>query len=81
MRTLIVVVVLTSGVLAQSEPVSLAAARELYAAADYRAALVMLDRLATADPARQDRPAVELYRAFCLIALDRMNDADEAILR
>jgi TonB family protein len=79
MRTLILVVVLTSGVVAQSEPAtSLAAARELYASADYRGALEMLDRLAAEDT-RQDRPSIDLYRAFCLIALDRVREADEAI--
>jgi hypothetical protein len=81
MRTLILVVVLISGVLAQSEPASsLDAARELYATADYRGALEMLDRLAAADPTRLDLPSIELYRAFCLIALERAGEADEAIV-
>jgi hypothetical protein len=81
MRTLILAVVLTSGVLAQSEPArSLDAARELYASADYRGALEMLDRLAAADSTRPDRPSIDLYRAFCLIALERAGEADEAIV-
>ena len=64
MRTLILVVVLTSSILAQSEPASsLGVARELYASADYRGALAMLDRLAAADPARRD-PSLDLYRVF-----------------
>ena len=80
MRTLILVVVLTSAVLAQSEAASsLDAARELYASADYRGALAMLDRLAAADPLQQD-PSIDLYRVFCLIALDKIGDADQAIV-
>jgi hypothetical protein len=81
MRTLIMAVVLTSGVLAQSEPASsLDAARELYASADYRGALEILDRLSAADSTRPDRPTIDLYRAFCLIALKRAGEADEAIV-
>ena len=81
MRTLILAVVLTSGVLAQSEPASsLDAARELYASADYRGALEMLDRLTAVDSTRPDRPTIDLYRAFCLIALERAGEADEAIV-
>ena len=80
MRTLILVVVLTSGVLAQSEAdSSFDAARELYASADYRGALAMLDRLAAGDPLQQD-PSIDLYRVFCLIALDKIGDADQAIV-
>jgi hypothetical protein len=81
MRTLILAVVLTSSVLAQSEPASsLDAARQLYASADYRGALEMLDRLAAADSTRPDRPSIDLYRAFCLIALERAGEADAAIV-
>ena len=81
MRTLILVIVLTPGVLAQTGPASsIDAARELYASADYRGALEMLDRLAAADSTRPDRPSIDLYRAFCLIALERAGEADEAIV-
>ena len=81
MRILILVIVLTPGVLAQTRPGnSIDPARELYASADYRAALEMLDRLAATDPARPDRPSIDLYRAFCLIALERAGEADEAIV-
>jgi hypothetical protein len=81
MRTLLLVVVLASAVLAQSEPAaSLDDARELYATADSRGALESLDRLAAANPTRPDRPAIDLYRAFCLIALERAGEADEAIV-
>jgi len=79
MRTLILVVVFSSGVLAQSEPApSVAAARELYASADYGRALEMLDRLAAANPTA-DRQAIDLYRTLCLVALDRTMEADEVV--
>jgi hypothetical protein len=80
MRTLILVVALTSPVSAQSEaPASLATARELYASADYRGALDMLDGLAAGKPATPDHQSIDLYRTFCLIALGRTSEADETI--
>jgi thioredoxin-like negative regulator of GroEL len=80
MRTLILVVVLTSAVYAQSEePASVATARELYASADYRAALDMLDRLAAANPAPPVRQSIDLYRTFCLVALGDMEEANATI--
>ena len=75
------VIVLTPGVLAQTGPASsIGAARDLYASADYRGALEMLDRLVATDPNRPDRSSIDLYRAFCLIALERAGEADEAIV-
>jgi TonB family protein len=57
----------------------LAAARELYASASYDDALVVLNRLRSSDhPASQSR-AIEQYRAFCLLALGRAADAQQAI--
>jgi TonB family protein len=57
----------------------LAAARDLYAAANYEDALSMLNQLRT-DPGRStDRPRIEQYRAFCLLALGRSDDAAQAI--
>src|SRR5262249_47818624 len=58
---------------------SLAAARQLYASADYRSALETLDRLATANPSPQDRQSIDLYRTFCFVALGKTGEADEAI--
>ena len=57
---------------------SLAAARELYAAAAYDDALVMLNRLRGAAQAG-DQIVIEQYRAFCLLALGRPTDAQQAI--
>src|SRR5213593_1092915 len=57
----------------------LAAARDLYASAAYDDALAVLNRLrATDHPAGQSR-AIEQYRAFCLLALGRASDAEQAI--
>jgi hypothetical protein len=57
----------------------LAAARDLYASAAYDDALAVLNRLRSADhPANQSR-AIEQYRAFCLLALGRAADAEQAI--
>jgi tetratricopeptide (TPR) repeat protein len=59
---------------------SLAAARELYATAEYRGALEMLDRLIITNAAPRDRQSIDLYRTFCLVALGRTQDADDAIV-
>ena len=57
----------------------LSAARDLYASAAYDDALVVLNRLRSSDhPASQSR-AIEQYRAFCLLALGRSADAEQAI--
>jgi len=57
----------------------LAAARDLYASAAYDDALAVLNRLRAADhPAGQSR-TIEQYRAFCLLALGRASDAEQAI--
>jgi TonB family protein len=57
----------------------LAAARDLYASAAYDDALAVLNRLRSADhPASQSR-VIEQYRAFCLLALGRSADAEQAI--
>jgi TonB family protein len=57
----------------------LAAARDLYASAAYDDALAVLNRLRSTDhPAGQSR-TIEQYRAFCLLALGRASDAEQAI--
>ena len=57
----------------------LTAARDLYASAAYDDALTVLNRLRSAEhPASQSR-AIEQYRAFCLLALGRAADAEQAI--
>jgi outer membrane biosynthesis protein TonB len=57
----------------------LTAARDLYAAAAYEDALQVLNRLRTADHRPEDARVIEQYRAFCLLALGRSSDAEQAI--
>jgi hypothetical protein len=56
----------------------LSAARDLYAAAAYEDALTMLDTL-PADGLAGDREAAGLYRALCLFAVGRANEANAVI--
>ena len=58
---------------------SVAAARELYTAANYEDALVVLNRLDSSSGQPSDRMAINQYRAFCLLALGRMTEAERAI--
>jgi TonB family protein len=76
--SLAAVLVLVAAVACAQER-DLAAARELYASASYDDALVVLNRLrASEHPASQAR-TIEQYRAFCLLALGRAADAQQAI--
>lgn len=68
---------MTAGVRAQ-ESGDLAAARDLYASAAYDDALAVLNKLRSSAPPGQSR-AIEQYRAFCLLALGRASDAEQAI--
>jgi TonB family protein len=59
---------------------SLATARDLYAAARYDEALVVLNGLRPSDgPGPVDRKSIEQYRSLCLLALGRGTEAEEAI--
>ncbi|HVL68181.1 MAG TPA: energy transducer TonB [Vicinamibacterales bacterium] len=90
--TAILVVVVSGGAAAQDrafapssvavprEPSGMTTARELYAAARYDEALSVLDALRAADrPAGADLKSIEQYRAFCLLALGRADEAQAAI--
>jgi len=69
----------TAGVRAQDSG-DLATARDLYASAAYDDALAMLNRLRSIDhPVGQQLRTIEQYRAFCLLALGRASDAEQAI--
>jgi TonB family protein len=57
---------------------TLAQARDLYAAAAYDEALAVLDRLQST-AVGMDTIAIEQYRVFCLLALDRRDDAQKTI--
>ncbi len=58
---------------------SLSTARDLYSAAAYEDALVVLDHLAAGETQTPDRFAIHQYQAFCLLALGRTADAERAI--
>jgi hypothetical protein len=57
----------------------LSAARELYVAAKYEDALQLLNLLRAGEVRGDDARAIEQYRAFCLLALGRASDAEQAI--
>lgn len=69
--------------LALSVPVhaqeSIGSARELYFSASYEEALGVLNRLQTGSQASEQLAAVNQYRAFCLLALGRNTEAEQAI--
>ena len=58
---------------------SLANARQLYASADYRSALTMLNTLLAASPSPQERQSIELYRTLCLVAIGSTDEANKAV--
>src|SRR5262245_3698256 len=58
---------------------SLTAARDLYAAAEYEDALALLNKLQPGDHEPNERRDIEQYRAYCLLALGRSADAEQAI--
>jgi TonB family protein len=61
---------------------TLAAARELYVTAGYDDALAMLDRMRPpADARTPEARTIEQYRAFCLFALGRTAEAEQAVER
>lgn len=70
------VVLAASPVAAQN---NLATARELYAAAAYEEALNLLNLLQQREQGADEQQAIQQYRAFCLLALGRTADAEQAI--
>jgi len=58
---------------------SLPSARDLYAAAAYEDALSVLNRLRATEHPGEDIRTINQYRAFCLLALGRTADAEQAI--
>jgi len=79
------VLLLLAGLIAGAHTASaaddtLARAKGLYASAAYDEALALLDRLQSAAPA-EDPTSVAEYRVFCLLALDRRDEARQNIDR
>jgi TonB family protein len=58
---------------------SLAAARTLYASAEYGGALDMLNGLVSAIPSGPERQAIDLYRALCFVAVGNSAEASRVI--
>src|ERR1700688_2847198 len=58
---------------------SLSTARDLYSGAAYEDALVLLNHLRANGPRSDEIPKIDEYRAFCLLALGRAADAEQAI--
>lgn len=57
----------------------IASARQLYASAEYKGALTMLDTLLKGSPAPPDRLSIDLYRTLCLVALGNTSEANAAV--
>ena len=58
---------------------SLAAARTLYASAEYGGALDMLNGLISENPKSPERQSIELYRTLCLVAVGNAAEANRII--
>lgn len=58
---------------------TLAAARDLYAAAAYEESLSLLNLLQASEGSPAEIRAIEQYRAYCLLALGRATEAGQAI--
>src|SRR5688572_19770623 len=56
-----------------------APARELYASAQYDAALEALNRLSADAASPDERQSIDLYRTLCLFAVGRRDEADRTI--
>ncbi|MGQ0735644.1 MAG: energy transducer TonB [Acidobacteriota bacterium] len=77
MWLLVIGVLSPTNVAAQED--TLASARALYTSAEYEAALATLNRMRGSALPAEDYPAVEQYRALCLLALGRATEAEDAI--
>jgi tetratricopeptide (TPR) repeat protein len=77
-----VVLLLTAFVriVSAADDASLDRAKSLYASAAYDEALTVLDQV-SATPAPDDRMAIAAYRVYCLLALDRQEEARASIDR
>ena len=79
MRTIFIAAILLLSALDVRAQESVAVARDLYTGASYEEALAVLNRLDSANTQASDRMAINQYRAFCLLALGRMQEAERAI--
>ena len=84
-RRLALIVMLACGAVAATAAparaqASLGKAKELYAAASYDEALVMLNTLGSSSE-ESDAAAIAMYRVLCLVAVGRTGEVDTAIDR
>ncbi len=79
LRATVLAVVALSATTGRAQEASLAAARELYGAAEYASALKMLTTLPGADTSKADLQTIDLYRALCLLALGNTTEANKVI--
>jgi len=79
MKALLIAGILLTSTGAIAQDRDLNAARELYASAAYDDALAVLNRLRSSEHPASQKRAIEQYRAFCLLALGRSTDAEQAI--
>src|SRR6266536_4834961 len=77
--SLFVATIVLTGAVAAAQDNALATARDLYTSAAYDDALAMLNRLRASDHPPDQSPTIEQYRAYCLLALGRAADAEQAI--
>jgi tetratricopeptide (TPR) repeat protein len=77
LTAVVLIVLLVGGSRSVAAQESLAAAKDLYAAANYEDALKMLRGLELTEPAEKLEGAQ--YQVFCLIALDRMPEAEKVV--
>jgi len=75
--TCLVILLLTAARLHAQD--TLAAARDLYASAEYDNALKVLDRLSAGASSGDEQQSIELYRSLCLLAVGRQQDAERSI--
>jgi TonB family protein len=71
--------VIVASAQAPAPAASLAAARTLYASAEYGGALDMLNGLVSDTPAGPERQAIDLYRALCFVAVGNTAEASRVI--
>jgi tetratricopeptide (TPR) repeat protein len=72
-------IILAASLPSSAQDSSFANARQLYASADYKGALIMLNTLLATSPSPQERQSIELYRTFCLVAIGSTDEANKAI--
>jgi TonB family protein len=77
--TLLIALALTGAATVASAQDPLSSARAQYTSAEYESALATLNQMRANGLVTEDVPAVEQYRALCLLALGRSTEAEDAM--